>query len=426
MDCELARSLMSSYIDKDINEIDKIELEKHLDCCADCMEDYQMLLSTVRYCNELEEIELPDTFHQDLRQKLQELGHNKVNKRFFNQNWSWVAGVAAVFIVAVIGISSLPGLNIGSSKATKEDAAYGVPQFTARSGGAEPAAEPAAPEEGKREILQFSESMAASPGMDQAAGFALNNEVVTFDKANESKQQSFERKIITNGSVSLEVTDFDDKMERISELAEKNGGYVENSNVENNVYYRAEGKSDKLKTGSITLRIPAAKFSSTVEEVKALGEVINHNSNSVDITDQYYDTTVRVDNLKVQETRLRELVAMAKNVEEILKIENELNRVRSDIELMSTDIKRWDKQVDLSSLYVNMREVKEGKLETVNVPTIWTKAHKGFIKAVNSIIRGMEALFVFVVTSLPYIVILAIVLVIVYFVVRKIRAKGIK
>ena len=422
MDCELARSLMSSYIDKDINEIDKIELEKHLDSCADCMEDYQMLLSTVQYCNELEEIELPDTFHQDLRQKLQELGHNKVKKRFFNQNWSWVAGVAAVFIVAVIGISSLPGLNIGSSKAAKEDAAYGATQFTARSGGAEPAA----PEEGKREILQFSESMAVSPEMDQAAGFALNNAAITFDKAKESQQQSFERKIITSGSVSLEVTDFDDKMERISELAEKNGGYVENSNVENDVYYGAEGKSDKLKTGSITLRIPAAKFSSTVEEVKALGEVINHNSNSVDITDQYYDTTVRVDNLKVQETRLRELVAMAKNVEEILKIENELNRVRSDIELMSTDIKRWDKQVDLSSLYVNMREVKEGKLETVNVPTIWTKAYKGFIKAVNSIIRGMEALFVFVVTSLPYIVILAIVLLIVYFIVRKIRAKGIK
>ncbi|MEA4960514.1 DUF4349 domain-containing protein [Lutispora sp.] len=422
MDCELVTSLMSSYIDKDINEIDKIELEKHLGSCPDCMEEYRLLLSAVQYCNELEEIELPGTFHHDLMQRLQELGSDNKKKSFFNRNWSWMAGVAAVFVIAVIGISSLdrlPGFNINDKAVSEESTGYGAaPEAKVQMAGEAPA-------EYDRGAVKFSENLEI-PTADMASNYALKSNTVALDKAKESEQQSVERKIITSGNVSLEVTDFDDKMKSIEELAERNGGYVENSNVDNNVYYGAEGKSDKLKTGSITLRIPAAKFSSTVEEIKTMGEVINHNTNSVDITEQYYDTTTRVENLKVQENRLRELVGMAKNVEEILKIENELNRVRSDIDLMSTDIKRWDKQVSLSSLYVSLKEIKAGKLETLNIPTIWTKAYKGFYGAINNILKGAEGLFIYAVTALPYIFILAIISLISYLILLKVRPKKIK
>lgn len=428
MDCEIVRSLMSSYIDKDINEIDKVELEKHLESCPDCMEEYRLLLSTIQYCNELEEIELPETFHQDLMHKLHELGSNKAKKKFFSRNWGWVAGVAAVFVVAAIGISSLgglPELNISDKAVTESARGFGgAPEYAVAPEA--PAAEPASGRDGKMKV-EFSESLAISSAMDNAANYALTmtapEESRSLEKSVQSEAEPYERKIITSGSVSLEVTDFDNKMKSISELAERIGGYVENTNVENNDYYIAEGKRDKLKTGNITLRIPAAKFSSAVEEIKAMGEVINHNTNSVDITEQYYDTTTRVDNLKVQENRLRELVAMAKNVDEILKIENELNRVRSEIELMSTDIKRWDKQVSLSSLYVSLKEVKAGKLESVNVPTIWTKAYNGFVRAINNILRGVEKLFIFVVSAIPYIIILALLSVIVCIVLRRRRGK---
>lgn len=422
MDCELVRSLMSSYIDRDINEIDKNELEEHLKTCKECATEYRLLLSTVQYCNNMEEIELPENFHQDIMVKLQELGSDKTKKRFFNRNWSKIAGIAAVFIVVIIGVSSLlglPGFNISDKTAKDDVRGYGAaPQFTAQS-------PDAAPAEGNKAEVNFSEAINADSAAD-VENYSLKSTAFSLDKQKEAKEESFERKIITSGSVSLEVMDFDNKMKGIEDLAKRNGGYVESSNVDNNAYYGAEGKSDKLKTGSITLRIPAAKFSSTVEEVKTMGKVTNHNTNSVDITEQYYDTATRVENLKVQENRLRELVGMAKNVDEILKIENELNRVRSDIELMSTDIKRWDKQVSMSSLYIGLREVNDSQLEGVDITTTWGKAYKGFIKAVNNVVRGTESLFIFIVTALPYIAILAIVLAIVYYAVRRIRSRGVK
>ncbi|NLM44450.1 MAG: DUF4349 domain-containing protein [Clostridiales bacterium] len=426
MDCETVKNLMSSYIDKDINEIDRIEFEKHLKNCADCMEEYNLLLSTVTYCNQLEEMELPETFHQELMGKIQELGPNKYSKNFFKRNWSWLAGVAAVFVVAVIGLSSLkglPGLGI-NDKAVLEEAAGGYGAATAQSMPAE------SPVADNRSAAKFGESFDISSTMDSVTNYSLTMEAPDRPDVMESKEtiqaegETYERKIITTGSISLEVTDFDDKMNAIEDLAEKNGGYVESSYVDNIARYDIDNKEEKLKTGNMTLRLPAAKYKEAVEEIKNMGEVISHNTNTVDISEQYYDTATRINNLKVQENRLRELISMAQNVDEILKIENELNRVRNDIELMTTDVRRWDKQINLSTLYVYLKEVKAGRVEALNVPSIWTKAYNGFVGTINSILRGMEKLFIFLVSSIPYIIILVIILSIGFMLVRKYKKKN--
>lgn len=431
MDCEVVRNLMSSYIDKDINEIDRIEFEEHLKNCADCMEEYNLLLSTVTYCNQLEEIELPETFHQELMGKIKELGNdrNRYKKNFFRRNWSWMAGVAAVFVVAAIGLSSLKGLpqlgtndNIATEKAASEYRGAVTQSVT-------PAE---APKADKSIEFEFNESIDLSSIQDNAANYSLTMKApddygtVNNQETLQSEEEIYERKIITTGSISLEVTDLDEKVNAITDLAEKSGGYVESSNVDNVVSYERDNndnKEEKLKTGNLTLRLPAAKFKATVEEIKNIGEVISYNTNSVDISEQYYDTTTRINNLKVQENRLRELLSKAQTVDEILKIENELNRVRNDIELMTTDIRRWDKQVSLSTLYVYLKEIKAGRVEALDVPSIWTKAYNGFIGAINTILRGMEKLFIFVVSSIPYIIILAVISSIGYTIIRKYKKR---
>lgn len=421
MDCELVRSLMSSYIDRDINELDKNELEEHLEICQECMDEYRLLLSTVQYCNSMEEIELPMNFHDELYEKLKASNDKKYSKKHFRINWKWAAGIAAVFIVVIIGISQLPNLE-QKDMAASEEAGYGYSQA------AEPADTGGAYERGDVNFAMDSVQStddAVNDGNMNKLSIAFNEDTKAKEKS-ETESQSYDRKIIVSGSISIEVTDFDNRMKSLMDLAQRHGGYIENSNVDNNGSYYVEGKRQNIKTGNISLRIPSDKFQIVLDEVKSMGEVKNENTNSVDISDAYYDTATRIENLKVQENRLRELLALAKNVDEILKIENELNRVRSEIDLMSTDIKRWDKQVSMSSLYINLREVKDSQLTGVDVTTTWGKAYKGFIKAINNVIRGIEALFVFIVTALPYIAILAIILSIFYYVVRRIRSKGVK
>lgn len=430
MGCGLYKNLLSSYIDKDINEIDKNELEKHLTACEECMDEYQLLLNVVKNCNNIEEVELPINFHDELHEKLKASNNKKSIRKYFRFNWKWAAGIAAVFIIAIVSITQLPNLT-QKDMAENEEANY---RYGIATGSSAPAEAPAEAAEGgahERENVNFTmDSIQSNDG-------AANNEdlsmfSIDYDENKKAKEtvveesQFYDRKIIVNGSISLEVIDFDNSMKFITDLVKKYGGYVENSNVDNNSSYYVEGKNKKIKNGNISIRIPSDKFQIVLDEVKAIGEVINENTNSIDISDVYYDTASRIENLKVQESRLRELLVLAKNVEEILKIENELNRVRSDIDLMSTDIKRWDKQVSMSSLYINLREMKDAELSSIDVSTTWGKAYKGFIKAVNNVIRGIESLFIFIVTVLPYIAILTVILSIIYCVMKRIRGKSIK
>ncbi len=444
MDCSLYKNLLSSYIDKDINEIDKIELEKHLLSCEECMNEYKALLSVVKSCNEIEDAELPSDFYLGLHEKLCELNVKKSKIDFLKVNWKWASGIAAVFIIAVISISQLPNLMhknaMKSEMSPAGEAGYGYTR------GAAPASDVAFPQEAPQFSIMAQTTDSGGVAMNQAAddSFSVENfdepsadnkmmskakmeeeGIVAFDLKQEIKEAAepeiLERKIIVSGSVSLEVVDFDNSMKFITDLAKRYGGYVENSYVDNNSTFYVEGKHKRIKSGNAAIRIPSDKFEDVFAEVKSLGEVTNENTNSSDISDMYYDTATRIENLKVQENRLRELLVMAKNIEEILKIENELNRVRNDIDLMSTDIRRWDKQVSLSSLYIDLREVSDAKISNVDVSTTWGKAYKGFVKTINNLIAGAEHLFIFLVAFLPYIILLSTAAFVIYIIIRRRR-----
>lgn len=418
MDCEFYKSLYSSYIDNDINEIDKKQLEDHLNSCEACMDEYNSIFAMVRSCNNLSEAEIPEGFHEELHEKLKSESKGKLRIKLPKYNWKWAGGIAAVFVIAIIGITQLPNL-MSKSVGDTEEAYYGG--FTGAARAAVPAEAPEADTLRGYDLTQNQIIMEEESGIKMmAAGY---DDGAAKEKNIKEEMKSFERKIIINGSVSLEVTDFENSMKAITALVETHGGYIENSYVDNNSTYYIEGRNKKVKSGNASLRIPYDRFKIVLDEIRAIGEVLSEDTSTVDISDTYYDTETRINNLNVQESRLRELLAIANNVEEILKIENEINRVRIDIDLMSSDIRHWDKQVSMSSLYINLREITDGELSGIDVSTVWGKAYKGLIKTLNSIVSGAEILFVSAVAFLPYIVILGILAVALVFIVKKIRSK---
>jgi hypothetical protein len=156
-----------------------------------------------------------------------------------------------------------------------------------------------------------------------------------------------------------------------------------------------------------------------------MGKLVNENISGNDITAEYRDTEARVDNLKIQEQSLKQLMTKANNVDEILRIETELNRVRTDIDINSGNLKRWDNLVQLSTIYIYMRELKPEELKSVDVPGMWEKAYQGFIKAINNVVDGLQNIVILLVAAIPYLVIAGLVVVIGLYIARKIRKKKI-
>jgi hypothetical protein len=432
MKCENIKELMSMYIDNEINEVDKAKFEKHIAQCPQCKEEYEILKDLVLECSEIDEVELPQDFREELHSKLMEAKAAKPSKltEFMRRaNWKPAAGAVAAVLILAISLNSLGGNKIFEQQTLEAPATEpGQPGVSydksenqlakgkgmGAAGAAESAPAPAAApdivlndnkadSESTRNNVSFS---LIAPDTESTARVQTTADDAASDQA---------RKIIKNGNVSLKATDVQTKMQEITALAEKNGGYVESSYVDNIVQPSMEtaqdGKTAKETTtmiANMTIKVPAEKFESSFQTIIGMGKLINQNSNSTDVTIQYKDIEARVANLKVQETHLQEIMKKATTVEETLKVETELNRVRTEIDLMTGNLKNWDQLVEYSTIYINMTEVKEAELEKVDMPGVWQNAQQGFIKTINNIRFGIEKLFVFLVSAIPYIVILGV------------------
>ena len=158
-----------------------------------------------------------------------------------------------------------------------------------------------------------------------------------------------ERKIIRNGSLTLEVRRLDDALAAIRSATEKAGGYVTNE---------SQGKDQYgARQGMITCRVPAGSLDRALAQFQALGKVESVNVTAEDITEQYFNLEIRLRNQRDLETRFRALLDKPGNkVSDLLEIEREMARVRGEIDELEGRKRFWDSQVSLSTLTIQLHE----------------------------------------------------------------------
>jgi chromosome segregation ATPase len=89
--------------------------------------------------------------------------------------------------------------------------------------------------------------------------------------------------------------------------------------------------------------------------VAALGEEERRSVSAADVTEQYVDLETRLRNNLALRNRLQQLLSRASDVEDVLAIEKELNRIQSEIETMQARLDRLKSAVELSALSVNLQ-----------------------------------------------------------------------
>jgi hypothetical protein len=104
--CNEFKEDISSYIDKMLDEVSRVEFEKHIESCEDCGNEFHEISLLTDVCVNMIEVELPDNFKQDLHEKLTDIKKKNgidlqltfIRKKYFKIG----ASIAAVLILAVI------------------------------------------------------------------------------------------------------------------------------------------------------------------------------------------------------------------------------------------------------------------------------------------------------------------------------------
>ena len=155
-------------------------------------------------------------------------------------------------------------------------------------------------------------------------------------------------KIIYSADATLETTEFDYSIEEIRALVKELGGFMESSTISGNNYYSISRGNTGGRYASFLIRVPSDKFSVLTGSLSEFGNVPYCNTYMQNVTMEYYDAQSRLEAYKTQETRLLEMLAAAKSVEDMLAIQQQLTDVQYEIDSLTGQLRYYDHQVNYS------------------------------------------------------------------------------
>jgi hypothetical protein len=163
-----------------------------------------------------------------------------------------------------------------------------------------------------------------------------------------------DRMIIRNGTMQLVVMDVTAAMGQITNLANTYGGFVVNSNVQEN--------QNRLY-GNISIRVLSERFNDALAALRAMAvDVRSESTSGQDVTEEYTDLSAKLRNLQAAETQLLKLMEQAGKVTEILEVQKELVQTRGEIEQTKGRMQYLEQSSDLAFIQVTLEQSKLHRL----------------------------------------------------------------
>jgi hypothetical protein len=384
-----ARVRFSALIDGMLDAREASEVAGHLEGCSACRAELAQLRSTVGILREVDPVQAPEGFATAVRTRLEGLGRpapraawEQLREMFVAARWSWrtAAAVTAVVLVGIFAVNLVREIVPSFPRSELEPAVTEVPR---KNGGD---ARTAAPEgqPGLQAMPGFRFPGAGGPPVAQPPS---TGDALPF------------RRVIRTGHVTLEVEKFDDVSRRLLAIAEGAGGFVADSS------YADRGG---VPGGTFILRVPAARFGDVMRQVEGLGTVQSRQVSGQDVTEEFVDLEARVRNLERQEARLLTFMDRATKIPDLMAIENEVSRVRGEIERLTGRLRFLSNKVDLATIQAEVsQKPKKVPGGFWNFERTIARIESAFLHTVRQILGATEGVLTLAASLLPLVLVAA-------------------
>ncbi len=217
------------------------------------------------------------------------------------------------------------------------------------------------------------------------------------------------RKIIYDARIDLLVESVNSTEQAILKLVKDHEGFLAESGQ--------SGQIHEQRRGTWRVRVPVDHFDAFVGAVSRLGEVRQSHVGSQDVTEEYVDLGARLRNKQEEEKRLlKHLADSTGKLEDILNVERELSRVRSEVEQMQGRLQFLSNRAALSTVTI---EAIEWKNYTAPVPTtLRTQIGHTFFGSLESLVAVGKALLLVLVALVPWLPLIVLGLLLVRWLIR--------
>lgn len=190
----------------------------------------------------------------------------------------------------------------------------------------------------------------------------------------------WDKKIIKTATVKFEVKAFDKFNADIKEKTKKYGAYI--AQEENYQYH------DRREI-ALVIKVPVAQFEAMINDMQGKhARQIERSIKAEDVTTQVIDTKTRLEAKRQMRLKYLEFLKQAKTMEDVLKVQAEINAIQEEIESAESRLQYLSHQSALSTIHLSFYEPYDNFRSGDEDDSFWQKTGEAFGRGA-ALIKGM-------------------------------------
>lgn len=202
--------------------------------------------------------------------------------------------------------------------------------------------------------------------------------------------------LIKTATISLRVKEVPKALESVSTLVKAQRGDILQLQDQ-----RPQQTGDRHRA-TLALRVPQAQLDATLEALGKLGTVQEQTVAAEDVSNQIVDAKARLKNLRKSEEVVLGIMERSGSVGDVLKVSQDLERIRSSIEQLDAQVQDLSQRVAYSTVRITLENEVIASPPSENLGTqlqeTWSLATHG----VSSLTVGLMKLILFLIAFSPY------------------------
>lgn len=185
-------------------------------------------------------------------------------------------------------------------------------------------------------------------------GGAYRANLSTTKDKNESISNKDSVKIISTYNIESETVDFDKSVDLLETEIHKKKGYISSHKVT----IDKNNKSNN-KTIVMSIKIPQKEMINTLKFIKSTMLITLESSESINVTDVFYDVEADIESLNAQKNKLNELNDKATSVKDILLIEEKTHKVDNELNKLNKKLLEMNDKTTYANIDFKLKEVQK-------------------------------------------------------------------
>ena len=165
-----------------------------------------------------------------------------------------------------------------------------------------------------------------------------------------AKNDSMAKKIIKNGDMGIAVSNMNDAKIKVDGILKKHSAYTQSET------FRNTETSEELH---FVIRVPHQNFDLLISSFSnGIGAVEYKNIASEDVTEEYTDVAIKLENKRIYLEKYRALLKNAATTKDMLEIQENIRKLEDEIDVSEGRLRFIDDRVNYSTLRLSLSKEK--------------------------------------------------------------------